>query len=78
LRTILIPLAAVGWLTSFAILAASAVADQPERMSATVKTLASDAFEGRAPGLEAARLGEIRLAAIQLLLPHQSSLVVRG
>jgi Zn-dependent M28 family amino/carboxypeptidase len=50
LKAILIPLAAAGWLTSFAILAASPSPISPARMSATVKTLASDAFEGRAPG----------------------------
>jgi Zn-dependent M28 family amino/carboxypeptidase len=46
-----IPLAAAGWLTSFAVLAAALPSPiSPARMSATVKTLASDAFEGRAPG----------------------------
>jgi Zn-dependent M28 family amino/carboxypeptidase len=50
LKAILIPLAAAGWLASFSVLAASPSPISPARMSATVKTLASDPFEGRAPG----------------------------
>ena len=41
---------AAGWLASFAVLGATPSPISPERMSATVKTLASDAFGGRAPG----------------------------
>jgi Zn-dependent M28 family amino/carboxypeptidase len=49
-------LAAAGWLASFSVLAASPSSPpspspiSPARLSATVKTLASDPFEGRAPG----------------------------
>ena len=45
-------MSALRLLTTVALLAASPVAAQvsPERLSADVKTLASDAFEGRAPG----------------------------
>jgi len=50
LKGILIPLVATGWLASFSVMAASPSPISPARMSATVKTLASDAFEGRAPG----------------------------
>jgi hypothetical protein len=50
LKGILIPLAAAGWLASFSILAASPSPINPARMSAMVKTPASNAFEGRAPG----------------------------
>jgi Zn-dependent M28 family amino/carboxypeptidase len=52
LKAIRIPLAAAGWLASFSVLAASPSPSpiSPARMSATVKTLASDPFEGRAPG----------------------------
>jgi Zn-dependent M28 family amino/carboxypeptidase len=46
---ILVPLLA-GWFVSIAATAASPSEISPTRMSATVKTLASDAFEGRAPG----------------------------
>jgi hypothetical protein len=38
------------WLASFSAMAASPSPISPSRMSSTVKTLASDAFEGRAPG----------------------------
>jgi Zn-dependent M28 family amino/carboxypeptidase len=46
----LVPLIAAGWLVSLSATAASPSPISPERMSATVKTLASDSFEGRAPG----------------------------
>jgi Zn-dependent M28 family amino/carboxypeptidase len=47
---ILVALLAAGSLASFAAMAATPSPISPARMSATVKTLASDAFEGRAPG----------------------------
>lgn len=47
---ILAPLLAAGWLASFSAMAAAQSPISPARMSATVNTLASDAFEGRAPG----------------------------
>jgi hypothetical protein len=48
LKTILIPLAATGWLESFSVMAVPPSPISQARMSATVKTLASDAFKARA------------------------------
>jgi Zn-dependent M28 family amino/carboxypeptidase len=47
---ILVALLAAGSLASLAAMAATPSPISPARMTATVKTLASDAFEGRAPG----------------------------
>jgi hypothetical protein len=46
----LIPLVATGWLASFSAMGASPSPISPARMSATAETLASDPFQGRAPG----------------------------
>jgi len=50
MNRILVPALAAGWLLSPSAMAASPSPISPARMSATAKTLASDAFEGRAPG----------------------------
>lgn len=47
---IFVPLFAAGWLMPLSVLAAPASPISPARMSATVNQLASDEFEGRAPG----------------------------